>query len=325
MHGSCRQGFTLLELLVVTGVAALLAALLLPAVMISREAARRSLCQNNLKQFGLALHHFEGSRGAFPPARWDGRRDTTESISPHVRLLPYLGEQPLHDSLGLTRPGYQGRKERTAVVPTFLCPSDSAAPGGTNYRACTGAGPNIFYSDGRDGTDAPPTDAGVFILWNAIATAGIRDGLSNTAAFAEKRRSDAGAAWEPDTDAWYSGLAAGRVDGGATADELLGVCSRYAGHPAAYFADGGRRWDESEYKYTLYNHSAGPNPAYPDCFQDDRDAYSHMGGIHAADSYHPGGVNVLALDGAVHFAADAVDLALWRALATREGGEAAAF
>jgi len=67
MRAYRKPGFTLVELLVVIAIIGILIALLLPAVQMAREAARKATCTDNLKNIGLAALNFESSHGSFPP------------------------------------------------------------------------------------------------------------------------------------------------------------------------------------------------------------------------------------------------------------------
>lgn len=118
------RGFTLVELLVVIAIIGILIALLLPAVQAAREAARRTQCANHLKQIGLAIHNFESTHGAVPPAQTSGVGHATWL----VHIMPYLEQGTLHEILNVEQQFYSLPDEVIQIqVPSYYCPSRRSA------------------------------------------------------------------------------------------------------------------------------------------------------------------------------------------------------
>jgi len=124
------RGFTLIELLVVIAIIAVLVALLLPAVQQAREAARRTQCKNNLKQFGIALHSYHEALKVFPPAQiYDAVVDnntcgnacapcgSSGSATPYgrapwtVSILPYMDQSNVYNLFNFST-GFAGRQDQ---------------------------------------------------------------------------------------------------------------------------------------------------------------------------------------------------------------------
>jgi prepilin-type N-terminal cleavage/methylation domain-containing protein len=121
-------GFTLIELLVVIAIIAILIGLLLPAVQKVREAASRAKCQNNLKQVGLAIHNYESSNGAFPPASTFIK--TTPgflSYGVHAYILPFVEQENLRRLINLDLRDGQ-HSSSTSEDPNLHLPKRSERP-----------------------------------------------------------------------------------------------------------------------------------------------------------------------------------------------------
>ncbi len=149
-----QTAFTLVELLVVIAIIGILVALLLPAIQAAREAARRTQCQSNVKQFVLAILNYQSAFKVFPPAgrsyswcRGVGDKETLDANG-IVDLLPFIEEQGLYDqfkrkesfaSIPLARNNLNGRPVGNAItngnaalasriIGVLRCPSDETDP-----------------------------------------------------------------------------------------------------------------------------------------------------------------------------------------------------
>lgn len=132
------HGFTLVELLVVIAIIGVLVALLLPAIQAARESARRSQCQNNLKQLALGWMNHESMIGHFPTGgwghRWIGDADRGSGLNQPggwiYNTLPFIEQQALHDLSGDGQPDVITPQQKAGALdmvtrpfPTMLCPS----------------------------------------------------------------------------------------------------------------------------------------------------------------------------------------------------------
>jgi len=330
-RAASHNAFTLIELLVVVGIIAILLALLLPAVQSSREAARRSQCQSNLHQLGLALHSYHASQNSFPPALTNAKRpDGTfygGFYSVQARLMSYLDQAPLYNAINfqtgtwpidtyfvaLTGPQAELNSANSTVYQTglgfFLCPSDGGpfVQTGNNYRGNTGVGPSF-----SPWAESPDSGNGLFPELGTITIAGVPDGLSHTVAFSERLRGSGAQPPNPERDVFK------RLGIVNTADQLLIACMIAARASDSGFVTSGEWWFWSGRERTLYNHAQVPNGSIPDCTYG---GVTPMIDMATARSRHPGGVNVLMGDGSGRFIPGSVAREVWRGLGTRNGGE----
>lgn len=305
------RGFTLVELLVVIAIIGILVALLLPAVQAAREAARRSHCLNNLKQYGLALHNHADAIRRFPLGS-ENASTTTPWFPPRitfmVRLLPYLEGGTIYEAfdfqqLDSGRPWINtvnslGENSVTSqTMPASHCPSDIGVtrleiPGPssqTNYY-CTSNYLGIFGdrdTGGLLGSNPYNARAALGVNFGA-AWRHFIDGTSKTMVMAEYLRAPG-------------------VGANTTNDSRGLIWSDQPGY-SQLFTQYSPNASNPDILFPGYCNSL------PDLNLPCIDSNAGTNDTATARSRHPGGVMVLMADGSVHFAIDEIDLNLWQAL-----------
>jgi prepilin-type N-terminal cleavage/methylation domain-containing protein/prepilin-type processing-associated H-X9-DG protein len=316
-----RRGFTLVELLVVIAIIAVLIGLLLPAVQKVREAANRVKCANNLKQIGLALHQYHDSHALLPPAGLIAVGNPFTGYSMQARLLPYLEQANLYQLVDLTAPYNSQPNVTRQRIATYICPTevrDEPKVGNpTNYPTSYGANIGTWLvfdpNNGQFGD-------GAFGINANLKIASIFDGLSNTLGFVEVK-------------AYQPALRNGGVPTGPNVPPPTNP-SDVAGYGGNFATDWSHtEWVNGEILQTGMTTVFPPNTFVPytaggetydidfTCqrlgFSTTKQTYV----VVTSRSYHPGGVNVVLMDGSVRFITNGIPQATWRALGTRAGGE----
>jgi prepilin-type N-terminal cleavage/methylation domain-containing protein len=326
---SNRRAFTLVELLVVIAIIGILVALLLPAVQMAREAARRMSCSNNAKQIGLAMHHFEDTFNNYPPS-WEQPVDGADGWSVQARILPFIEQNNLaseidfESSYGSARAVIEGHNVRlsSARIPTYQCPSDPK----DEMRFDSSGQPkhyplNYAFNEGVWFVWDPSQDDeggdGAFYPNRYMITADFIDGLSQTICASEVK------GWNP----YFRN--AGQQN---PADPLGGTVCGLGGD----FKDrtGHTEWVDGRVHQTGYTATFTPNTRvicevngkkYDVDWTNQQEGKSDTTPTYAAvtsRSFHTGGVQVVLMDGSTHFVVDEIDTHIWRGYATRNVGEA---
>jgi prepilin-type N-terminal cleavage/methylation domain-containing protein len=311
-----RRAFTLVELLVVIAIIGILVAMLLPAIQAARESARRSQCQNNVKQLGLALLNYHDTNKEFPPsvrlaAKHENAPELATVHQPNwvVRVLPFFEEQVLFDSfdesVSISDP--KNRIPRGATLEAMLCPTDpfnrqslfagrNAAEGDNWGRGNYGAngalgfltvggtnpagGPNTVYWKN-------PQTRGVMGMNVSLSIPKITDGTSQTILLGELR---AGISEFDPRGTWALGAAGASSLWGHGTDNAIG--------PNACIPGGDGIFGCGKIKGSV----GGEEALMRECMPCD-----DVAGQGTVRSMHLGGAYVGFVDGSVHFISDFID------------------
>jgi prepilin-type N-terminal cleavage/methylation domain-containing protein/prepilin-type processing-associated H-X9-DG protein len=305
-----RSGFTLIELLVVIAIIAVLIGLLLPAVQKVRESAARASCTNNLKQIGIAMQTYHDNNSTFPNGHQVYTVNNVDTYYANwaILILPYMEQGNLFLQYNNSKPNVDPGNVAVlqTFVPTYACPSDInfKTLGSPSSNAGNGNNPQYMFGSYR-GMAGVTIDGGNNEWCGSTAEA-----VANMAMPSNKGLLH--------TDG-TSGLAGERItnvrDG--TSNTLMVGERTTITTPgrSTYWADA----------YNLYSLSgAYPNSAM---LLNDYSACTSVPGINAGlckygwGSTHSSVINFVFVDGSVHGIPTTIDMNVFCALATINGGE----
>jgi prepilin-type N-terminal cleavage/methylation domain-containing protein/prepilin-type processing-associated H-X9-DG protein len=308
--GRAGTGFTLIELLVVIAIIGVLVAMILPAVQMAREAAKRTQCVNNLKQIGLAFNSYHSDFNTLPPGR---TRSTVNGqghcFSAFAQILPQYDQSAIYNSINFDHSADRSVQNLTArmqVIETFICPTDflrvlRSGSGPNSYMLATGTKYRYAQSDG------------IFYENSSVRMQDIADGTANTVCVGETIRSDG----NPVNN--YLTLRPEDVP----LTDYDTQCD-----PTQISEDArGARWIYGSPGHSMYNHRRTPNDARMDCRAGGPQSiqtnvtWDAVSFDITARSRHTGGAHVLFVDGHARFVSNSIDLVVWRSIGTRAGQE----
>jgi prepilin-type N-terminal cleavage/methylation domain-containing protein len=303
-----QRAYTLIEMLVCVAIIAVLISLLLPAVQVAREGARRSKCQNNLFQLGVALHSYHDVHHTFPPgyvsAIGPGGGDLGPGWGWSTMLLPFLGESNIWRQIPFEQLSRSPASSTVTQhrIEVFLCPSDGTAIGGkfySSYVACFGRSNFATSPDHGDG---------IFFRNSRIRQRDIVDGAL-TILLGERSGNNGPADWAGIFDAPIN-LAGNPRTAQRTSDR-----TRVLGHTGlAGHAGSSEGATEPE---LLRDDATGNHAARMSLLRIGSPSIcpADFGGAHSTGSHF------LFVDGTVRFVTQTIDSDIYAALATRAGSE----